>query len=275
MHKKVAWGLLRGLLMLLLAIWAGANAVLSQVGNAQTVLSISDPTTLQAKALLWVFATPWWIPAGLAALMGIALIVARLREDMTYAGQMDSLKSQVADLAARVLHGSAAGPNTKADALRIKMDKSAKYFHQEHLDSGVVTQFVRVGVENVGDGWLMACVLRVKSITPLPNRESPVNTLSEAFDLDARMERVFSVGGYNLIPSTEKTANYLDYDNYVTVWFPAPGTWNGGAAALLEPSKVHTIRLRATADGCNPYETELRVWVDHARRLNAELLLNA
>jgi hypothetical protein len=61
----------------LLGFWAGAKAVLDLIGRALAAEDFSKPDGLVARGALWLFNTPWWVPAilAVAAVLGVLLLI--------------------------------------------------------------------------------------------------------------------------------------------------------------------------------------------------------
>jgi hypothetical protein len=72
--RRVAAGI-GVLISVLLSFWAGAKAVLDLVGRALAVEDFSKPDGLVARGVLWVFDTPWWVPAVLATAAVLAVLL--------------------------------------------------------------------------------------------------------------------------------------------------------------------------------------------------------
>jgi hypothetical protein len=71
--------IIAGAIALLLSFWAGAKAVLDLIGRALVAQDFADPNGLAAKGLIWLFATPWWVPGALASLIVIVLAILLVR----------------------------------------------------------------------------------------------------------------------------------------------------------------------------------------------------
>ena len=58
----------------ILGAWSGAKAMLDWIGRVGAFQDAGDPKGLTAKALIWLFSTPWWVPGLIAILFGLALL---------------------------------------------------------------------------------------------------------------------------------------------------------------------------------------------------------
>src|SRR3984893_15621974 len=72
--RRVAAGI-GVLITVLLSFWAGAKGVLDLVGRALAVEDFSKPDGLAARGALWLFDTPWWVPAVLATAAVVAVLL--------------------------------------------------------------------------------------------------------------------------------------------------------------------------------------------------------
>jgi hypothetical protein len=72
--RRVAAGI-GVLISVLLSFWAGAKGVLDLVGRALAVEDFSKPDGLVARGALWLFDTPWWVPAVLATTAVLAMLL--------------------------------------------------------------------------------------------------------------------------------------------------------------------------------------------------------
>lgn len=57
-----------------LGAWSGGKAMLDWIGRIGAAQDASNPDGLTAKALLWLFGTPWWVPGLIAVVFGFILL---------------------------------------------------------------------------------------------------------------------------------------------------------------------------------------------------------
>jgi hypothetical protein len=162
------------------------------------------------------------------------------------------------------------GPNTQSEAIRIIFKRSPEYLPETTYPTGMIRRSIKIDIKNVGNGWLSDCLLEVVSIAPIPTiiNQPYAKALQPACVLNFGMNRLFTLAEFNRVEGDE---GQKVYNSGPTIFYSMPGTFGGGAFAILSPDNRYLVRLRASAAQCKPHEIDLSVWVDEGRILQADL----